>query len=130
MKHKLTRLILIAGLFFYSSLQAQEKKTITLADAIDLSIKNSNQLKISQAKIEEATAALKEAVQKKLPDANVSGSYLWLPSANFDLKTKSNNSGTGNSNPPPKVSQAMYGILNVSLPVYEGGKIRYGIESS
>ena len=50
---------------------AQEKKTLTLNEAIDLSIKNSHQLKNSQAKIEEATAALKEAVEKKLPDASV-----------------------------------------------------------
>ncbi len=57
----------------------------------------------------------------------MSGSYLRLNSANFDLKTKSNSGGTGES---PKVSQAMYGLLNVSLPIYTGGRIRYGIESS
>lgn len=109
-------------------LAAQEKKVLTLNEAIDLGIQNSKELKNSQAKIEEATAVLKEAVEKKLPDAKVSGSYLRLNSANFDLKTKTNNSGsTGET---PKVSQAMYGLLNFSLPIYAGGRIRYGIESS
>ncbi|MEO6612033.1 MAG: TolC family protein [Chitinophagaceae bacterium] len=113
------------------SLQAQEKRPLGLAEAIDLSIKNSHQLKSSQAKIEEATAALKQAVQKKLPDASVTGSYLRLTTANVDLKTKNNNSGgTGTTNETPKVSQAMYGIVNASLPIYAGGRIRYGIESS
>jgi outer membrane protein len=108
---------------------AQEKKLITLDEAIELSLKNSKQLKNSQAKIEEATAALKEAVQKKLPDANVSASYLRLNTANVDLKTKSTGSG-GNQNATPKISQAAYGILNASLPIYAGGRVNYGIESS
>ena len=77
------------------NVHAQEKKVITLDEAIDLSIKNSHQLKNSQAKIDEATAALKEATEKKLPDASVSGSYLRLNSANFDLKTKGNNGSGG-----------------------------------
>src|SRR6266496_2623797 len=109
----------------------EEKKTLTLNEAIDLSIQNSKQLKTSQAKIEEATAALKEAVERKLPDAKISGSYIRLNSANVDLKTKNNNSGSGSNNSePPKVSQAFYGLLNLSLPIYAGGRIRYGIESS
>jgi outer membrane protein len=106
---------------------AQDKKLISLTEAIDLGIKNSKQIKISQAKTDEATAALKEAVQKKLPNAGISGSYLRLSTANIDLKTKNNNGG---SNPPPTVSQAMYGMLNVSLPIYAGSRIRYGIESN
>ncbi len=108
------------------SASAQQSKNLTLQEAIDLSIKNSHQLKNSQAKIEEATAALKEAREKKLPSASISGSYLRLNSANIDLKTKNNNG----SNEAPKVSQAMYGILNASLPIYAGGRIQYGIESS
>ncbi len=111
-------------------INAQEKKTLTLNEAIDLGIQNSKQLKNNEAKIEEATAALKEAVEKKLPDAKLSGSYLRLNSANFDLKTKNNSGGTGTSGGSPGVSQAAYGLLNVSLPIYSGGRIRYGIESS
>jgi outer membrane protein len=130
MKNKLTIFLVFTFFLVGTSLQAQEKRPLTLAEAIDLSIKNSHQLKSSEAKIEEATAALKEAVQKKLPDASVSGSYLRLTTANVDLKTKSNNSSGGTTNETPKVSQAMYGILNASLPIYQGGKIRYGIESS
>src|SRR6185503_1490773 len=48
-----------------------------------------------------------------------------------DLKTKNNNSGGGGSNnEPPKVSQALYGLVNISLPVYTGGRLKYGIESA
>jgi len=131
MKNKLKSLLII---FSLCSLQmtAQEKKTLSLNEAIDLGLQNSKLLKISQAKIEEATAAAKEAVEKKLPDAKASASYLRVNAVNVNLKTKSN-SGGGGTTPPveqPKVSQALYGLVNVSLPIYTGGKIRYGIESS
>jgi len=131
MKNKLKSLLIIFSLF---SLQmtAQEKKTLSLNEAIDLGLQNSKLLKINQAKIEEATAATKEATEKRLPDAKASASYLRVNAVNVELKTKSN-SGGGGTTPPveqPKVSQALYGLMNVSLPIYTGGKIRYGIESS
>jgi outer membrane protein TolC len=108
---------------------AQEKRPITLNEAIDLGIKNSKQLKYSQAKIEEATAALKEALNNQLPDAKFSGSYLWLSSANVDMKLKSNNS-SGGSSTAPTISKLGYAIANASVPVFAGGRIRYGIEAS
>lgn len=128
MKSKL-KILAMAGLLFCSAIQAQEKKPLSLQEAVDLGIKNSKQLKGSEARIEQATGALKEAVEKKLPDVKVSGSYLRLNSANFKLKTKDDNGGSG-SGEAPNVSQAMYGLVNASLPIYAGGRIRYGIESS
>jgi outer membrane protein TolC len=114
-----------------TSLKAQEKKNLTLQEAIDFSIKNSKQLKGSEAKIEEAAAALKEAVQRRLPEANVSGSYLRLNKPNIDLKTKTNGNGSGtNGDESPEPNQAMYGIANVSLPIFSGFRIKYGIESA
>lgn len=127
MKHKPTIIFLFLLLFSFS-LRAQEKRKLTLDEAINLSLTNSKQLKGGQAKIEEATAALKEAVEKKLPNAAVSASYLRLSSANIDLKSSGNNSGSGGG--APNVNQAAYALLNFSLPIYNGGKIRYGIESS
>ncbi|PZR22224.1 MAG: TolC family protein [Citrobacter freundii] len=130
MNNKLTLLLGAAMLIAFSGLHAQETRSLALPEAIELSIKNSHQLKNSEAKIEEATAALKEAVDKKLPNASISGSYLWLNSPNIDMKTKQDNSGGGSTEETPKVHQVMYGLANVSMPVYQGGRIRYGIESS
>lgn len=119
---------IMAMLLTCISLQAiaQEKKTLTLDQAIGLSLQNSHQLKNSQAKIEEATAAWKEAKEKKLPNVGVSGSYLRLNSPNVDMKTKD----SGNPTETPHISQVMYGMANASLPVFAGGRIRYGIESA
>ena len=132
MKNKLKSLLIIFSLFSLQMI-AQEKKTLSLDEAIDLGLQNSKLLKINQAKIEEATAATKEAVEKRLPDAKASASYLRVNAVNVELKTKSNSGGGGSTTAPveqPKVSQALYGLMNVSLPIYTGGKIRYGIESS
>lgn len=131
MKNKIKVLLIICSLF---SLQvgAQEKKTLTLYEAIDLGLQNSKQLKINQAKIEEAVAATKEAVERRLPDVKASGSYLRLNAVNAEFKTANGGGGSGGGNPveQPKITQALYGLVNVSLPIYTGGKIRYGIESS
>jgi outer membrane protein len=130
MKNKMIiALGLILSLMSYSA-QAQEKRKLSLQEAIQLSLQNSHQLKNSQAKIEEATAALKESVEKRLPDASVSGSYMRLNNANIDMKTKSSGGGSAPATESPKVSQAIYGIANLSLPIYTGGRIKYGIESS
>src|ERR1043165_4817286 len=128
MKSSLTGFVLIGILFTAAPVSAQEKKTIKLDEAIDIGIKNSKQLQINQAKIEEATALLIQAEEKRLPDANVSGSYMRILSADF--KMKSNNNGGVNGSGSPKISEAVYGILNTSVALYTGGRIKYGIEAS
>lgn len=137
MKHKVLLTGIIIGNIFLTAahrVSAQDTRNITLAEAIDLSIKNSKKLKGSKARIDEATAALKEARQNKLPDFKISGSYLRVAQPNIDLKVKlnNNNGGSGGNNPSNniKVNQAAYGIANVALPLYSGLKIQYGIQSA
>jgi len=112
--------------------RAQDTKQLSLKEAIELGVKNSKQLKASASRTEQAGAALQEAQNNRLPNASISGSYLRLTTPEVSLKTKAFGSGadsTGGGG-SPSVNQAMYGILNISLPVYSGGKIRYGIESA
>src|SRR4030095_7850659 len=130
MKSNRLKLLSIAFSLVGLQLTAQERRPITLNEAIDLGIKNSKQLKNSQARIEEATAALKEALNNKLPDAKLSASYLWLSSANVDMKVKSSNGSGGGGGSVPTISKAGYAIANASVPVFAGGRIRYGIEAS
>ncbi len=125
MKHKL--LFIIAGLFSVHGLLAQQSRAITLKEAIDLTLGYSKTLKANKIKIEDAAAAVKEAYEKKLPEASISGSYLYLPlQPTINLKTGSDTGGGGT----PRVNQAMYGIASVSVPIYSGGRIKYGIESA
>src|SRR5437763_14520851 len=107
MTKRVKGLAIAVSLLAFQFLAAQEKRPITLNEAIDLAIKNSKQLKNSQAKIEEATASLKEALNNQLPDAKVSASYLWLSNANVDVQIKGNSNG-GGSGTTPRISQAGY----------------------
>jgi len=129
MKHKLSVVIVLALMISLQS-AAQEKKVLGLNEAIDLSVKNSKQLKRDQARIDEATAALREATDKRLPDAGLSGSYLRFNSPNIVMDTKSTGGGSGISADRPKINQFMYGIASFSLPIYSGGQIKYGINSA
>ena len=123
MKHRI--ILLFATSLLLQTLYAQQTRTLTLKDAIELSLKNSKQLKSNEAKILEANAIVKEAAERKLPDASISGSYLYLPlQPAIDMKS---GSGTGGG---PSVHQVVYGTANVALQIYNGGKIKYGIESA
>src|SRR5882757_651395 len=137
MKHnmliKTGGVFILAMLWMARPLLAQDTTIqLSLKDAIDLSIKNSKQLKTSHARIDEAVAAVQEAKDKRLPDFKISGSYLRVNNPNIDLKNKSNSSsGSGSSSSSEvNVSQAMYGIANVSYPIYSGQRTQYGIESA
>ncbi len=115
---------LIVGAFY--SVFAQEKRLLSLEEAVKLGIENSKNLKIDRAKIEESTANLLEAKNKQLPELKVSGSYMYLPiKPNIDIKIPGM-AGAGG----PEVSNVLYGSANLSVPLYSGGRIRYGIKSA
>lgn len=98
---------------------------LSLQEAVKLGIENSKNLKIDQAKIEESTANLLEAKNRQLPEFKVSGTYMYLPlKPNVDIKIP------GVAGGGPEVSQVLYGSANLSVPIYSGGRIKYGIQSA
>ncbi|MGN7788122.1 TolC family protein [Niabella sp. 22666] len=126
-------LLFSTALLSYADINAQDKRSLTLQEALELGIANSKNLKIDDAKIIEATAAIDEAKNRQLPDLKVSGSYLRLTNANINLKTgqqSSGGEGEAGTSAAPKVNQAMYGMANFSLPLFAGGRIKYGIQSA
>lgn len=109
------------------SVTAQEKRSLTLDEAVMLGIQNSKNLKIDEAKIQEATANYLEAKNNRLPSLKVSASALALANADVNLMIlpPSNNGGSS-----PKASSAFYGNVAASLPIFAGGRIKYGIQSA
>lgn len=112
----------------------QEARLMSLDEAINLGLQNSHLIKISDAKIKEAEANLDEAKNRQLPDFKLSGTYIRLGGANVDFKamqsTQQSSEGQQQGRSIPKVNQAAFGSANLSWPVFAGGRIRYGIESS
>ncbi|HWB26537.1 MAG TPA: TolC family protein [Chitinophagaceae bacterium] len=133
MKHRLiTTGFLLCCALMQLPLHAQEQKSLTLGEAVQLSLTNSKQLKNSSAKIDEATAILQQATDRKLPDFNINASYLRLTTPTISLKsnssggsdTSSGGSGFGS------IKSAMYAMATISYPIYSGSRIKYGIESA
>ncbi|WP_312901300.1 TolC family protein [Chryseobacterium taichungense] len=124
---KINNSVLALALFVgIANANAQEKRTLTLDEAVQLGIQNSKNLKIDAAKIEEATADLLEAKNRQLPELKVSGSYMYLPlKPNINIKLPGVSGDSG-----PVVHQVAYGSANLSVPIYSGGRIKYGIESA
>ncbi len=100
----------------------------SLQETIDMGVKHSKLLRLQQLAVSEANAQLQAAKDAQLPDFKVSGSYLRLSSAN--IETQKSQSATPSTTPPAAPNQAYYGIANVSMPLYAGGRIKYGIESA
>jgi outer membrane protein TolC len=112
--------------------QAQPSRSLSLEEAIQLSLDNSKQLKIADAAIQEAVADVSMSENNVLPDINVTGAYMRLNHANVDLKVplgKDNSSGS-ESPSPIEVNQAAYGMANLSLPLFYGFRIHNGIRSA
>lgn len=105
---------------------AQDQRTLTLDEAIDLGIRNSKSLRLDEIAVREATANFLEAKNRKLPSLSASASALALANANVDLKIAAPSNG-GKS---PKANSAFFGNVSGSLPLYAGGRIKYGIQSA
>ena len=83
--HSIKRLPVLSLICFFAvlnlhatSAKCQDVKSLTLKETIDLPLKNSNILKASKARNDEAAAQLRQALDNRLPNGSVSGSYLYM----------------------------------------------------
>ena len=134
MKHNIyNKLAVIALLITTTQLAfAQKSRTLTMDDAVKLAVQNSKQLKLSNAKVDEAIANYHDMSNNHLPDVKVTGAYMRINNPDVDLKVKlGGSSDTSKSTSSAiKVNQAAYGIANASLPLFSGFRIKYGVESA
>jgi outer membrane protein len=134
MKHKIFKQLSVIVLLAAPShfVLAQNVKNLSLDEAIQMSIKNSKQLKLSKAKVDEAVANYHDTWNNHLPDVKVTGAYMRLNDPNVDLKVNlsGSSSDTSKTTSSIKVNQAAYGIVNASLPLFSGFRIKYGAESA
>ncbi len=119
--------LIIAGL---EPVIAQSPTVIKLGDAIEMSLTNSKQLKLSQTNVELAGLSIKEIKDNQLPSLGVSASYLRLNSPNVTLKLGGTSNDSTGSKGTPSINQAMYGMVSASMPLFSGFRFKYGIESA
>jgi outer membrane protein TolC len=120
----IVKLTLITFLF-PALLQAQSVKKISLAEAIDLGITNSKNLKLAQNKIDEAAIKLDIVNDNALP--NASASFLYN---HAEIPTNILSIGGGNPIHLPSRADAFVGTASIQELVYGGNKLKYAKEST
>ncbi len=126
-----------------AALAQPEARPVSLEEAVSRSLQASHQLAASRARIQQAAASLREAREQRLPDLSVQGSFLRLTQPTVNLKVPLGGSGsqqgstsggsgseTSGTTKTTTVDQVAYGLVNLSLPIYAGGRGRYAIEAA
>ena len=119
--------LMLFGIFFIgiSAVEAQEKTSLTIDEAIYLAWKNSNEVSLANTKVATKKYELQSTKNNQYPDLKVSGQYQRLTKASIDLKINK----SSNSEPLPVVDQLMIGQVNASVPVFAGFKIQNSIKA-
>lgn len=126
---KANHLLLFGVLFLgINSIEAQQKKSLTLDEAIHLAWEKSNEVNLAYARVTTKKYELQSVKNNRYPDLKASGQYQRLTKASIDLK---NNSGEGESDTKaPKVDQLVLGQINATLPIFSGFKLTNSIKVS
>jgi len=119
--------LLLFGIFFtgISSIEAQEKTSLTLDEAIHMAWAKSNEVNLANTKVATKKYELQSVKNNRYPDLKVSGQYQRLAKASIDLKLNK----SSNPEPLPVVDQLMIGQVNASLPIFAGFKIQNTVEA-
>ena len=114
------------ALLLSGTVSAQEVKKLALPEAIALGLQNSNSLKLSQARIDQAIAQYNQAKDKSLPTGSVSYTYnhAEIPTSTFKMAEEANPYHL------PKRADAFLGTFSVQEVIFAGNKLRYAKEST
>lgn len=120
--------IMLFGVFLFgiSSLEAQEKTSLTLDDAVKMAWEKSDEVTLANTKVNTKKYELRSTKNNQYPDLKASGQFQRLAGADVNLKMNQDN-GSGSA---PNVDQLMLGQLSASLPVFAGFKIQNSIKLS
>ena len=112
--------------------QAQEKKLLTLKEAVEMAVNNSDAASLAKAKVETSKLELDVTKNNRYPSVKASAQYLRLSSAHVDSNIQSNNNSgsSSGSSAPLKVDQLLLGQVNASMPIFNGFKLKNSINES
>ncbi|TDO71419.1 outer membrane protein TolC [Flavobacterium chryseum] len=117
--------LMLFGIFFIgiSSIEAQEKTSLTLDEAVKMAWEKSNEVTLANTKVNTKKYELSTVKNNQYPDLKISGQYQRLTKASIDMP----NQGESASLASP--DRAMIGMANLSLPLFSGFKIHNSIEA-
>ena len=119
--------IIVLLFLTFSFVKAQEKKKMSLREAVEIAISNSNDVVLSNLKIETSKLELETVKNNLYPSLRLSGQYLRLNSASVDGPL------LGGNNPnsaKPEVSSLLLGQANLTVPLFQGFKLKNNVAIS
>jgi outer membrane protein TolC len=128
---KIKKTILIAISFFGITVgYSQERKTLSLKEAIALATTKSNQANLADFKVATSKLEMETMKNNQYPNLKISGQFLQLTNANVDSSIKLGGGSSSEGSSPVKVSQLFLGQANVSMPIFNGFKLKNSISAS
>ena len=123
---KINRFLLFGlSLLGITAIDAQEKRSLTLDEAVHLAWDKSNEVGLANAKVSSKKYELQSAKNNQYPDFRISGQYQRLANASINLKANQNNSS---ATALPVVDQLMIGQANATLPIFSGFKLQNSVQ--
>ncbi len=122
--------ILALFLFGMTKMEAQEKKLMTLKEAVELAVTNSDPASLAKAKVEASKLEVDITKNTRYPSVKATGQYLKLSSAHIDSNIQTNNDPNAAPAKPLKADQLRLGQVNASMPIFNGFKISNSIKQS
>lgn len=107
---------------------AQEKKLLTLKEAVEIAVTNSDAASLAKTKVETSKLELEITKNNRYPNVKASGQYLRLSSAHVVSNLQNSNSSTNAA--PLKIDQLLLGQVNASVSIFNGFKLKNSINAS
>lgn len=121
-------------LFSVAVLQAQEKKQLSLDEAISIAVTKSTEAGLANTKVATSQYEVDNVKNTAYPDFKLSGQYMRITNPNINYKLASNSSNAeeedGTTTASPKVNQIIFGQAALSMPLFAGFKIKNSIAAS
>ncbi|MES2543885.1 MAG: TolC family protein [Bacteroidota bacterium] len=129
---KINHFLLLSFLFGFAPIKAQQVTNFSLKEAIEMALKNSNEINLANTKAEGKKLELQNLKNNYYPDFKVSGQYMRLTSAKINSKLSSGNNPEDepSSGSPAKINQLVLAQANTTLPLFSGFKLKNSINAS
>ena len=121
-------------LFFSVAIQAQEKKPLTLDEAISIAVSQSTEAGLANTRVTTSQYEVDNVKNTAYPDFKLSGQYLRVTNPNLNYKLATNNANAdaeeGTTTASPKVNSVVFGQAALNMPLFAGFKIKNSIAAS
>ncbi|MEL1241543.1 TolC family protein [Flavobacterium flavipallidum] len=109
-----------------SSVKAQERKSLSLDEAVHLASEKSNEVNLANAKVATKKYELQSVKNHIYPDLKAAAQYQRLTKASVNLQ----GSGSDSESKAPNVDQLVLGQITANLPIFSGFKLQNSIKVS